>query len=74
MQTVLAQDARIQPAVRRRSVAPFPAAKLVPPALPARLVRRQRLHEQLDRGATGLVTLVSAHAGTGKTVLLSSWA
>ncbi|HWN22626.1 MAG TPA: LuxR C-terminal-related transcriptional regulator [Gaiellaceae bacterium] len=52
----------------------MPAAKLAPPALPARLVRRQRLHEQLDRGAAGLVTLVSAHAGTGKTVLLSSWA
>ena len=74
MQTVPAQDARIQPAVRRGTVAPFPAAKLVPPALPARLIPRQRLHELLDRGAAGLVTLVSAHAGTGKTVLLSSWA
>ncbi len=74
MQTVPAQDVRIQPTVRRHSVAPFPAAKLVPPALPARLVRRQRLHELLDRGTAGLVTLVSAHAGTGKTVLLSSWA
>jgi LuxR family transcriptional regulator, maltose regulon positive regulatory protein len=74
MHTVLAHDPRIQPPVRRGSGAPFPAAKLVPPALPARLVRRQRLHDQLDRGTAGLVTLVSAHAGTGKTVLLSSWA
>ncbi len=53
---------------------PFPAAKLTPPAPPARLVHRPRLHELLDRGTAGLVTLVSAHAGTGKTVLLSSWA
>ena len=35
---------------------------------------RPRLHELIDRGTAGLVTLVSAHAGTGKTVLLSSWA
>ncbi|HET9507774.1 MAG TPA: LuxR C-terminal-related transcriptional regulator [Gaiellaceae bacterium] len=49
-------------------------AKLLPPALPARLVDRPRLHELLERGTAGLVTLVSAHAGTGKTVLLSSWA
>ena len=53
---------------------PFPAAKLLPPAPPARLVDRPRLHELIERGTTGLVTLVSAHAGSGKTVLLSSWA
>ena len=40
----------------------------------ARLVERPRLHELIERGTGGLVTLVSAHAGTGKTVLLSSWA
>ncbi|HWL34341.1 MAG TPA: hypothetical protein VNP89_12130, partial [Gaiellaceae bacterium] len=53
---------------------PFPAAKLVPPAAPARLVHRARLHELIDLGTAGLVTLVSAHAGTGKTALLASWA
>ena len=74
MHTVLADTPRAQTTVPRDSVAPFPAAKLVPPALPTRLVHRPRLHELLERGTAGLVTLVSAHAGTGKTVLLSSWA
>ena len=62
------------PTARRRPAMPFPAAKLLPPAPPARLVDRPRLHELIERGTTGLVTLVSAHAGSGKTVLLSSWA
>ena len=62
------------PTARRRPAVPFPAAKLLPPAPPARLVDRPRLHELVERGTTGLVTLVSAHAGSGKTVLLSSWA
>ena len=62
------------PTARRRPAVPFPAAKLLPPAPSARLVDRPRLHELVERGTTGLVTLVSAHAGSGKTVLLSSWA
>ena len=74
MHTVAVENTRSEHAVRRRPAVPFPAAKLVPPAAPARLVDRPRLHELIDRGTTGLVTLVSAHAGTGKTVLLSSWA
>ena len=74
MHTVAVETTRSEPAVRRRPVVPFPAAKLVPPAAPARLVQRPRLHELIERGTEGLVTLVSAHAGTGKTVLLSSWA
>jgi LuxR family transcriptional regulator, maltose regulon positive regulatory protein len=37
-------------------------------------VPRQRLFELLDVGVRGPVTLVSAQAGAGKTVLLSSWA
>ena len=50
-----------------------PAAKLHPPRRPPCFVARPRLEEKLDRASTGRVTLVSAHAGTGKTVLLSSW-
>jgi LuxR family transcriptional regulator, maltose regulon positive regulatory protein len=48
----------------------------MPPAVPrlaAGLVERQRLFELLDRGAEGAVTLISAPAGSGKTMLLSSW-
>ncbi|MDF2751293.1 MAG: ATP-dependent transcriptional regulator, MalT-like, LuxR family, partial [Gaiellaceae bacterium] len=75
MHTVLADTTHRTPrTVPRGSTAPFPAAKLVPPAPPTRLVHRRRLHDLLERGTAGLVTLVSAHAGTGKTVLLSSWA
>ena len=74
MHTVAVENTRSEHTLRRRPAVPFPAAKLVPPAAPARLVGRPRLHELIDRGTTGLVTLVSAHAGTGKTVLLSSWA
>jgi LuxR family transcriptional regulator, maltose regulon positive regulatory protein len=74
MHTVAVENTRSRPTFRRRAAAPFPAAKLVPPAAPAGLVHRPRLHELIERGAAGLVTLVSAHAGTGKTVLLSSWA
>ena len=74
MHTVAVENTRSEHAVRRRPAVPFPAAKLVPPASPARLVGRPRLHDLIDHGTTGLVTLVSAHAGTGKTVLLSSWA
>ena len=74
MHTVAVEHTRSENAVRRRPAVPFPAAKLVPPASPARLVGRPRLHDLIDLGTTGLVTLLSAHAGTGKTVLLSSWA
>jgi LuxR family maltose regulon positive regulatory protein len=37
------------------------------------IVRRPRLHERLRAGSEGPLTLVSAPAGTGKTVLVSSW-
>ena len=37
------------------------------------LVERPRLFALLDRGALGPVTLVSASAGSGKTMLLESW-
>jgi len=60
--------------------APRPGAGAPPdihaPAVPrlvAGLVRRPRLFALLDRGASGPVTLICAPAGSGKTMLLSSW-
>jgi LuxR family maltose regulon positive regulatory protein len=49
------------------------ATKLRVPPLPRHLVLRDRLFAELDRGAGGRLTLLSAPAGAGKTVLLSSW-
>ena len=49
------------------------AAYQLPPQ-PAGVVGRMRLERMLDEGARGALTLVSAPAGTGKTVLASSWA
>ncbi|HEX2102588.1 MAG TPA: LuxR C-terminal-related transcriptional regulator [Solirubrobacteraceae bacterium] len=43
------------------------------PRLVAGLVARPRLFALLARGARGPVTLVSAPAGSGKTMLVSSW-
>jgi LuxR family maltose regulon positive regulatory protein len=43
------------------------------PRLVAGLVERPRLFASLDRGAAGRVTLLCAPAGSGKTMLLSSW-
>ena len=37
-------------------------------------LERPRLLEQLERGVAGPLTLVSAPAGTGKTVLVAAWA
>jgi LuxR family transcriptional regulator, maltose regulon positive regulatory protein len=74
MNTIAVENTRSEHAARRRPVVPFPAAKIMPPRPPGRLVPRPRLNELIERGTAGLVTLVSAHAGTGKTVLLSTWA
>jgi LuxR family maltose regulon positive regulatory protein len=52
---------------------PLLHSKLLIPDLPATFVERPRLQRLLD-GADGPVTLVSAPAGWGKTVLLSAWA
>jgi LuxR family maltose regulon positive regulatory protein len=51
------------------------ATKLRPPAPPARLVSRTRLHGLLDAGVGGHVrlVLVSAPAGSGKSTMLASW-
>ena len=43
--------------------------RLIPPALPANLVVRQRLMEQLGSP----ITLITAPSGFGKTTLLSQW-
>src|SRR5439155_2390672 len=53
-----------------RSVA---AADRMIPRPPSPLVLRPRLFELLDEGTKGLLTLVSAPAGAGKTSLLASW-
>ncbi len=52
---------------------PIMAAKFHPPAVPPWLVVRQRLLQRMSYGVGGPLTLVSAPAGTGKTVLASSW-
>ncbi|HET6877328.1 MAG TPA: LuxR C-terminal-related transcriptional regulator [Jatrophihabitans sp.] len=43
------------------------------PTLPASFVPRPRLFAALDRGVRGPLTLVSAPAGTGKTLAVASW-
>jgi LuxR family transcriptional regulator, maltose regulon positive regulatory protein len=57
-----------------RAAPRFATAKFRPPALPATTIDRQRLHERLDAGAGLRLTAVISPAGSGKTVLLSSWA
>ncbi|MET8838439.1 AAA family ATPase, partial [Micromonospora sp. NPDC004540] len=54
--------------------APLLASRLAPAALPEPVLVRPRLHDRLDRGAAGPVTLVLAPAGWGKTTLLAGWA
>ena len=51
-----------------------PVSKLRPPDARAGVVERHRLLDQLDRGSsTASLTLLVGYAGSGKTVLLSSW-
>jgi LuxR family maltose regulon positive regulatory protein len=54
----------------RRRVA---TTKLTAPEPPARLVSRPRLLALLDRARESAVTLLSAPAGAGKTLLLAEW-
>lgn len=58
------------PAAGRQRV---PGTKLAVPRPPPRLVSRPRLLTRLDRARESMVTLVSAPAGTGKTLLLAEW-
>lgn len=47
--------------------------KLYRPRPPERLVKRRRLFQRLDEGVEQPLTVVSAPAGYGKTMLVSSW-
>ncbi|MER5971963.1 LuxR C-terminal-related transcriptional regulator [Streptomyces sp. NPDC002055] len=53
---------------------PLLGARFAVPAPPRTHVVRRRLLARLAEGAAGPVTLVSGPAGTGKTVLMASWA
>jgi len=48
--------------------------KIVPPTIPGGFLRRQRLQDRLDAAVTGPVTVVSAGAGSGKTLVVADWA
>lgn len=52
---------------------PLLASRFVVPARPDGFVARARIVETLQRGVGGPLTLVSAPAGTGKTVAVASW-
>jgi LuxR family transcriptional regulator, maltose regulon positive regulatory protein len=60
-----------------QAVPPLPvptvATKLRVPPAPRHLLLRKRLLDALDRGAGDRLLLLSAPAGAGKTVLLTSW-
>ncbi len=61
---------------RRRPAAtgmPLLSSKLAAPHMPGRVVARPRLFALLDTGVERPVTLLAAPAGSGKTMLLSSW-
>src|SRR5690242_3325489 len=53
---------------------PIMAAKLRRPPSQPWIVARPRLLELVSEGVAGPLTLVSAPAGSGKTVLAASWA
>jgi LuxR family transcriptional regulator, maltose regulon positive regulatory protein len=69
-----AETPRERDAARIRAPKAILSTKLTAPALPKGYVARQRLVDLVMKGVAGPVTLVSAHAGTGKSVLLASWA
>src|SRR5512139_3050212 len=52
---------------------PLLTSRFVVPARPDGFVPRVRIVETLQRGVGGPLTLVSAPAGTGKTVAVASW-
>jgi LuxR family maltose regulon positive regulatory protein len=52
---------------------PLLSSKLAAPHMPGRVVARPRLFALLDTGVERPVTLLAAPAGSGKTLLLSSW-
>ncbi len=52
----------------------FALTKFRPPALPATLITKSGLHERLAAGSDQRLTTVVGSAGSGKTMLLASWA
>jgi hypothetical protein len=52
---------------------PLLEAKLAQPRIRAGVIRRQRLFAALDRLSDVELTVLSGPAGSGKTVLVSSW-
>lgn len=52
---------------------PLLATRFFPPPLPARYVSRLRLLDRLEMALSAPVTLVSATAGFGKSLLVSEW-
>ena len=54
-------------------IGPLLETKVYLPRPRRALVPRPRLHERLDRGVEGRLTLVSAPPGFGKTTLLAEW-
>jgi len=61
-------------AARRETSIRIHRTKLAVPPRPPSFVERPRLDDILARAVEQPLTLISAHAGTGKTALLSSWA
>ena len=60
-------------AVPQLSVVRVPASKSVVPELPADFTARLRLRRRLDEATADQVVVVSAPAGSGKTLLLADW-
>ena len=59
-------------AIAKSGMLPDVPAKFEAPVA-AHVVDRQRLHERLTAGLEGPVTLITATAGWGKTLLAGSW-
>jgi LuxR family maltose regulon positive regulatory protein len=64
---------RVRSGGRRALTRSDPAGALRTAPIARHTVRRPRLEERLDRAAQCAVTLVSAAAGSGKTLMLASW-
>jgi LuxR family maltose regulon positive regulatory protein len=55
------------------TIEPLLNTKLHPPILPPNLIPRSRLINQLEEGSSRKLTLISAPAGYGKTILVCGW-
>jgi LuxR family maltose regulon positive regulatory protein len=55
------------------TIEPLLNTKLHPPILPANLIPRPQLLDQLEKGSLRKLTLISAPAGYGKTILVCEW-